>query len=103
MITSSTNTKDFRPVESDPQFRVDSPHTNPFLAAAALNVTQSFNGPNVEIAPFETSVAIPSVESILDEVTASCRRDVELHPNSSRAHTNLAIAYLKRARYQEAI
>lgn len=103
MITSSTNTKDFKSVEADPQFRVDSPHTNPFLAAAALNVTQGFDGPDITIAYPEIGDETPSIEVNLDEVIGNCKRETELYPKSARTHTNLAIAYLRRAKYQEAL
>ena len=102
MIASSVKTNHFNEVTPDPRFRVDTPPVNSLVASAPLDITASKLGTQVELAEQRVGMELTSVEAMLDELVARSRRDVELHPDSARAHTNLAIALMKHAQLDQA-
>lgn len=94
MNTSTAEATNFRESVPDSRFLLQPPLNNPFLSAEAIAITRLKDGAGVEVEVAPRSYGDISTDDVQGRIIAQTRRDVERHPTSARAHTNLGLALL---------
>jgi Flp pilus assembly protein TadD len=92
--TSTAGATIFKESVPDSRFLLQPPLNNPFLSAEAIAITRLKDGAGVEVEVTPRSYEDISPDGVQERIIARTRRDVERHPNSARAHTNLGLALL---------
>lgn len=87
----------------EPEFRVNSPASDIFIAAGPIDFLKSDD--NIHLKWREPSYQMRSQEAdnFLDAAVDRSRRDVDKHPESPRARTNLGVALMNADHVDEAI
>lgn len=93
MNTSTAPATTFQELVPDSRFLLQPPLNNPFLSSGAIALTRLKDGIEIEVAPRSNEI---STDDVLEGIIARVRRDVERHPESARAHSNLGLALLSR-------
>ncbi len=91
-------------VPEDQQIRIGTPATDPF--SVPLSIAFTGHSGNLKVAStdaYQIASHIDSANDFLEEVIARCRRDVDLHQHSARAHMNLGLALRNHQELDEAI
>jgi Tfp pilus assembly protein PilF len=91
----------FKELVTDSRLVVQPPLKNPLLSSTPIAVTHTGEGVDVEVdlCPYEQV----STDNVLERFIERAQRDVERHPDSARAHTNLGLALLNAGNTSNAI
>ena len=87
----------------EPEFRVNSPASNLFIVVGPIDVVKSDDHIDLAWREPDYHTQIPEAENFLDDAVARSERDVDKHPESSRARTNFGVALMNADRVDEAI
>ena len=87
----------------EPEFRVDSPASNHFIAAGPIDVVKSEDRIDLAWRDPDFQTRTHEEESFLANAIARSKRDVEEHPDSPRARTNFGLALMNAEQFDRAI
>ena len=88
---------------SEPDFRVNSPTSNLFVAAGPIDVVRSDDRFGLTWRQPDYQMQSEVGESFLADAVARSGRDVEKHPDSPRARTNFGVALMNAGQLDRAI
>ena len=88
---------------NEPEFRVNAPASNLFIAAGPIDVVKSDDRIDLEWREPDYQMRSPEAENFLDDAVAHSERDVNKHPESPRARTNFGVALMNSDRVDEAV
>ncbi len=88
---------------AEPEFRVNSPASDHFIAAGPIDVVKSDDEFHLAWREPGYQVRTREAENFLDDAVARSSRDVDKHPSSPRARTNLGVALMNADQVDEAI
>ena len=87
----------------EPDFRVNSPASNLLIAAGPIDVVKSDDHVDLEWGEPDYKTLTHEEESFVTNAVARSERDVEKHPDSPRAITNLGVALINAEQLDKAI
>ena len=103
MIGTAADTRTFTEIVPSEIFTAEPPRNSSLLVSQAVDITRSNAGTEVSVSATVPAEELASVERAMDEMIASCRRDVNRHPESSRTHLNLGLALIRRDLIEEGV
>lgn len=103
METLSTTQKMEDLPSDDPTFRVNSPASDFLIATGPIDVLKSDDQIHFEWREPIPQVRTHEAENFLGDAVTRSRRDVDKHPESPRARTNLGVALMNADQVDEAI
>ena len=88
---------------SEPEFRVNSPASSPFIATGPIDVVKSDKNINFAWGEPDYQTRTQEGERFLEDAVARSKRDVDKHPDSPRARTNFGVALMNAEQLDRAV